>query len=223
MSHTEHPPTVGYISYEAGRRLEQRVREILAAHTVEAAARPAEPTLLDGAQATVAAAPAAPAAAREIVTRWLERQVPAGVLDDARLLVSELVTNSVAHADAPAGARVRIGVSLAAGVLRLEVGDHGDGGAVVRRDPDRSRGNGFGLNIVDSIATDWGVSRAGGTNVWCELATQPYARRGRVGGKSVAGPEAWRLEGHDVAAGFATALDHPPDAPLAEPESVLSR
>ena len=30
MSHTERPPTVGYISHEAGQRLDQRVKEIMA-------------------------------------------------------------------------------------------------------------------------------------------------------------------------------------------------
>ena len=30
MSRTERPPTVGYMSHEAGRRLDQRVKEIVA-------------------------------------------------------------------------------------------------------------------------------------------------------------------------------------------------
>src|SRR3954468_736383 len=42
--------------------------------------------------------PAAPATARAALTRWLDGHVPLEVLEDARLLASELVTNSLGHA-----------------------------------------------------------------------------------------------------------------------------
>jgi hypothetical protein len=59
--------------------------------------------------------------------------------------------------------------------LRLEVEDPGRDGPVTRREPDGDRGGGFGLNIVDTIAERWGVSRACGTLVWVELQSFPAA------------------------------------------------
>jgi anti-sigma regulatory factor (Ser/Thr protein kinase) len=43
------------------------------------------------------------------------------------LLVSELVTNSVRHAQATRDATIRVSVALFDGVLRIEVEDPGDG------------------------------------------------------------------------------------------------
>jgi two-component sensor histidine kinase len=91
------------------------------------------------------------------------------VLVDAPLVVSELVTNSVRHARLSDGAMVRISAQLAEGVLRLEVEDPGTEGAVVQRRPDDDRGGGFGLNVVDALATRWGVQRSGATLLWAEF------------------------------------------------------
>ena len=85
----------------------------------------------------------APAAARAAVAAWLSPQVADQVLGDAQLLVSELVTNSVRHAQLAAGATVRVSVEICDGFVRLEVEDPGDVaiGAVA---PDREHGGGFG-------------------------------------------------------------------------------
>ena len=113
------PPTVGYVSHEAGQRIDKRVNEILAQQAAGArrglqGGEPhgaiAEQTLLEGAQATVAHGPAA---ARAVMTRWLRGSVSDEILDDARLLVTELVTNSLVHAETPTEARVHISVGLA--------------------------------------------------------------------------------------------------------------
>lgn len=113
----------------------------------------------------------APAAARDAVTGWLHDEVPAQVMDDARLLVSELVTNSLLHAtlipDAPVGLRC----VLTEHALRLEVVDSGAAAAIVRREPDLAHGRGgFGLHLLDVLASRWGVEHGGGTRVWFELA-----------------------------------------------------
>ena len=121
-------------------------------------------------QITVPAGPAAPAAARHAFTHWLSTRTRNGLLTDAPLIVSELVTNSMRHAGLQDAATVRVCAALAKGVLRIEVEDGGTNGAVVRRMPDRDRGGGFGLNIIDSLALRWGVERTGGTLVWVELA-----------------------------------------------------
>jgi anti-sigma regulatory factor (Ser/Thr protein kinase) len=114
----------------------------------------------------------APAAARAAVTAWLSPQVADQVLDDAQLLVSELVTNSVRHAQLAAGATVRVSVEICDGFVRLEVEDPGDValGAVA---PDREHGGGFGLFLVEALAQRWGSKHEGTTCVWAELAIAP--------------------------------------------------
>jgi hypothetical protein len=51
----------------------------------------------DQLELTLAAGPHAPAQARAAVSEWLTGRVVDGVLDDARLLLSELVTNGLQH------------------------------------------------------------------------------------------------------------------------------
>jgi anti-sigma regulatory factor (Ser/Thr protein kinase) len=122
----------------------------------------------------------APGAARIALGDWLEPRVPRHTLEDAHLLVSELVTNSVLHADVEASTNViHVGVELAAGVLRLHVEDAGTTGTLAPRTPDLASGGGYGLNIVATLATQWGISRNGGTRVWADL-TWPTPTRGPV-------------------------------------------
>jgi serine/threonine-protein kinase RsbW len=123
-------------------------------------------------QITVPAGPAAPATARRALTHWLSVHTTNGLLSDAPLVVSELVTNSMLHAGLQGDAAVRVSAALADGVLRIEVEDRGTSGAVLRRTPNRDRGGGFGLNIIDALALRWGVKRVGGTLVWVELAAR---------------------------------------------------
>jgi anti-sigma regulatory factor (Ser/Thr protein kinase) len=113
----------------------------------------------------------APGAARIVVGR-LRGRVPALVLEDALLVVSELVTNGVCHSGECDGAIV-VRVELSATMVRLEVEDPGRGGVVAPRAPDV--GGGFGLNLVQGLCERWGLERAaaGGTRVWAQLARAP--------------------------------------------------
>ena len=120
----------------------------------------------------IAAGLQAPAIARAAVERWLSGRVSARLLDDVRLLVSELVTNSVTHAQLAAESTIHLSVTIADGVVRLEVEDPGDGTHNLRR-PDREHGGGFGLYLVDMIAERWGSRHDGNACVWAELALSP--------------------------------------------------
>jgi anti-sigma regulatory factor (Ser/Thr protein kinase) len=111
----------------------------------------------------------APATARAAVAAWLAPQVPDEVLDDAQLLVSELVTNSVRHAPLAAGAPIAVSVELFDAFLRVEVEDPGDV-AIGAAAPDLEHGGGFGLYLVETLAQRWGSRHEGGTCVWAELA-----------------------------------------------------
>jgi anti-sigma regulatory factor (Ser/Thr protein kinase) len=119
-------------------------------------------------EATLACVPEAASAARTVVSRWLDGRGPPQLRDDACLLVSELVSNSVRHAAQPAGAPLRISAFAAGGIIRVEVEDRGRA-PVRRRAADPGTG-GFGLELVELIAARWGVDHEHSTRVWFELA-----------------------------------------------------
>jgi anti-sigma regulatory factor (Ser/Thr protein kinase) len=123
----------------------------------------------DPLELTLPAGPDAPAAARAALGEWLTGRVFDGVLDDARLLLSELVTNCLQHGNLTVDSPIRISAQLAHGILRLEVRDHGQSGTAVRRTPNLTEG-GYGLHLVEMLAARWGVNRIAGTHVWFELA-----------------------------------------------------
>src|SRR3954468_20390750 len=91
------------------------------------------------------------------------------LLTNVQLVVSELVTNSVRHADAPVDAVITVRAEVRGDILRLEVADRGDGGSIAPRAPDLHDGGGFGLRVVEVLSRRWGVSRGAGTCVWAEL------------------------------------------------------
>ncbi len=121
-------------------------------------------------EVTLPAANDAPVTARAAVTAWTAGQLSDTMLADVQLLVSELVTNSVLHADAAHGARVRVRAGIRGDALRLEVHDAGRTRSIARRAPDRQHGGGFGLHVVETLSARRRVSRDAGTCVWAELA-----------------------------------------------------
>jgi serine/threonine-protein kinase RsbW len=132
--------------------------------TSSARARHGEPLTI-----ALPADPRAPGAARIAMRRWLTPRVPSNVVEDAQLVVSELLTNSVRHAGVTPRDVLHVRAQLARGVLHLEVEDPGSDRAIAPAAPDLQHGTGFGLNLVASLATRWGVSRNGHTGVWADL------------------------------------------------------
>lgn len=118
---------------------------------------------------TLAAELGAPAAARAAVGAWMAGHVAERTVADAQLLVSELVANSVRHADTPADPVVRVRAGIRGDAVHLEVEDGGSGGSIARRTPDMQHGGGFGLNMVEALSRRWGVHRNAGTRVWAEI------------------------------------------------------
>jgi len=115
--------------------------------------------------------PRAPGAARVVVDHCLRGLVTQRVLHDAELLVSELVTNSVDHGELGAGDSVLVTIYLATDGLRLEIQNPGVAGVVAASREGRESGQGgFGLDLVDLLASRWGVIRNANTSVWLEMA-----------------------------------------------------
>src|SRR3954452_3040276 len=98
---------------------------------------------VDRLEASLPVRPAAPATARAALTRWLDGTVPRQVLENARLLASERVTNSLGHADLSADSSLRLAVQLSSDALRVEVGDPGSRGRIAPRPPDHVNGGGL--------------------------------------------------------------------------------
>jgi serine/threonine-protein kinase RsbW len=111
-----------------------------------------------------------PRAARTVVEGLRGRIAPA-VVDDAQLVVSELVTNAVRHSGASDGGVVVLCVELTGTMVRLEVRDPGCEGVIAPRAPDLEHGGGFGLHVVRALSERWGLEQvaAGGTRVWAHL------------------------------------------------------
>jgi anti-sigma regulatory factor (Ser/Thr protein kinase) len=114
--------------------------------------------------------PTAPARARKALGS-LERTI-AELRPDVDLLVSELVSNSVLHADAE---HVEVHAVAHTGGVHVEVSDPGAGfdRDEARRVPSLSGEGGYGLNIVDAVANRWGVTRERSARVWFEIDRAP--------------------------------------------------
>ena len=105
---------------------------------------------------------------RAVLRGWLAGTIADRELGDAELVATELVTNSVRHAGLGSHDVLRVRAIADGEVLHLEVEDEGSVGAPRRRRPDPIAG-GIGLNIVHTLALDWGVRRDDHTTVWVEL------------------------------------------------------
>ncbi len=108
---------------------------------------------------------AAPAKARGALAQISSRVSP-DRMRDVRLLVSELVTNAVRHAD---GEAVRLVVALTGSTLRVEVHDPGRGFELRPPPDDPLRASGWGLVLVEELADRWGVDHHPRTRVWFEM------------------------------------------------------
>lgn len=87
------------------------------------------------------------------------------LIDNALLVVSELVTNAIDHGE---GRPVRLKVTCSDTELRVEVTD-GSPNSACRREPEQTDESGRGLLLVEECSREWGVSE-NGSITWCCLA-----------------------------------------------------
>ena len=114
---------------------------------------------------------AAPGQARSHVLAQLQGRTTAAAAFDAALIVSELVTNSVLHADVGQGQAVILELATLDDRIWLSVTDAGSSLEPRMLPESRTTPGGFGLRLVNDLSYAWGVQRdaAGRTRVWCEL------------------------------------------------------
>lgn len=107
----------------------------------------------------------APARARALVERLAPR-LDDDVLADTQLLVSELITNGVKYgAHGPVTLELR---AICPRRVRVEVVDQGGGFEPVPRTRARTDPGGWGLALVEMLASRWGAY-PGSTHVWFEI------------------------------------------------------
>lgn len=114
---------------------------------------------------------------REMVIDLTACDVPPAVVDDAALILSELVGNAVRHGSPLPDGCVRVSWDLSPERLHLEVWD---GGAAVHDVVDRggvaeSAEGGRGLTIVSLLAEQWGTTPCPGPGigVYADLSVPP--------------------------------------------------
>jgi anti-sigma regulatory factor (Ser/Thr protein kinase) len=109
------------------------------------------------------------------VRRWLEGMgLPDDLLFEAKLLASELVTNSIRHAKLGPGDPIHLMATWSGDSFRvlvrggpLPAGTHQVVGSI-RPAPDAQ--SGWGLYLIDRIATRWGTNLGGRPGYWFELS-----------------------------------------------------
>ncbi|MBV9413697.1 MAG: ATP-binding protein [Solirubrobacterales bacterium] len=106
----------------------------------------------------------APRVARQQLAQWLCRQLNEREVRDATLLVSELVTNALVHGRGT----IELHALLDENHLIVEVIDNGKGFELVVPKRDVDSVGGWGLSLVDALASRWGI-RDGTSHVWFEL------------------------------------------------------
>jgi anti-sigma regulatory factor (Ser/Thr protein kinase) len=112
--------------------------------------------------------------ARQGVTRLLQASFTTSMIEDAAVITSELVTNSLRHVDHGADDTIDVEADLTDQGLHLQVQDCGPGyewsGQL-----DPLGAGGWGLVIVDQLADRWGTFRDP-CRTWFEIDAQPQPR-----------------------------------------------
>jgi anti-sigma regulatory factor (Ser/Thr protein kinase) len=128
--------------------------------------------------------------ARRVLAERLSAALPANLLGDLQLLVTEIVANAVRHGGVGEDGEIDLRVDVGDGRVRVEMRDTGTQADPRLRTPDLGGGGGFGMLLVSRMSERWGVDHEPNVVMWFELtfgaaeAPQPAAEekpRGRTG------------------------------------------
>ncbi len=110
--------------------------------------------------------------------RALEGAVDPNTFETLRLLVSEVVTNSVRHAANESSDEIELSVEASRERIRVEVSDAGPGFHPAGREEDADQGSGWGLHLIELLSDRWGADLNGRMRVWFELVDSGAFTRG---------------------------------------------
>jgi anti-sigma regulatory factor (Ser/Thr protein kinase) len=112
--------------------------------------------------------PGAPAQARRIIAEELSSRLPDGVMEDIKLMVSELVAGGVVHGRAETDDPVVLDVVIN-GSICCRVLDHGTSLAKRVGGGGPSQWRGWGLRVIEQLSDRWGMQCSPDrTEVWFE-------------------------------------------------------
>lgn len=110
---------------------------------------------------------------RRLVTEAAEPFVAQRRLADLRLVISEVLSNSIRHGSSDDGS-VLVAVTPKDGHLCVQVTDSGPGLAPRPRATAPDEDGGFGFFLIEHLTRRWGMTREGGhTRVWFEFDFMP--------------------------------------------------
>jgi anti-sigma regulatory factor (Ser/Thr protein kinase) len=116
----------------------------------------------------LAGGPYAVTAAR-LALAEIDEQLDESQAFDVRLLVSELVTNSVQHAKVGPEDSIDLKLVIDGDTIRVEITDRGPGFEPPTDAGGAERERGWGLFFVSQLASRWGVERGEPGYVWFEI------------------------------------------------------
>ena len=120
----------------------------------------------DGLKMSLGSGPEAAASARQAISR-LQADLDPPLIETLRLLVTELVTNSVRHTAADS---LTLSVAIGKSAVLTEVADTGPGFDPQCVKKAGEGDTGWGLFLVQRLANSWGVTHDGPSKrVWFEL------------------------------------------------------
>jgi anti-sigma regulatory factor (Ser/Thr protein kinase) len=112
---------------------------------------------------------------RRLVKAWLNYNGLTGMVGNAALVVSELVTNAITHSR---GTRITLTMAVCDGFLCISVCDQMPGRPEIQESDDEAE-SGRGLQLIQWLTTEyggaWGTSEDGATT-WCHLLVGGEAR-----------------------------------------------
>jgi anti-sigma regulatory factor (Ser/Thr protein kinase) len=111
-----------------------------------------------------------PGRARRVIEEALDSAVPTEVLDDLRLLATELLSNAVVHDCIEPRATLKVRAERRQDSIVMEITNPSGADTTPTTETAQVEDiHGRGLHLVDQIARDWGFESNGEMTVWFEL------------------------------------------------------
>jgi histidine kinase-like protein len=115
---------------------------------------------------TVALSLRAPSAIRDLLETRYAATMDRSLLDDVKLMASEMASNAVQHSGRPDGDPLSMSSTVSNGVLHVELGDEGCGVAKLKA---RSLEPPSGLGFLEILSDRWASRQDRSFHVWFEI------------------------------------------------------
>jgi len=125
-------------------------------------------------------------ARRRLVSDLIAADICDSAVCDVALVLSELLSNALRHADPLPGGNIEVCWRLDADCVQVSVADGGGETRPELREPTPGATGGRGLRIVEKLSRGWGTSHGDvGTTVWAQVPISRGPRQMAPAGFSV--------------------------------------